>query len=311
MAHAPTASLDARPGPRQAGDLPVPDPDLGRRRPAIPVSVAVEATIEPAELVARFAAPAGLTVPTDRDVSLTGSHIRPQPGYGYDERRHVTVWGRATTHRRRRLTLTGRRAPGAGTRPRSRSSSTRSARSAQSRKYFDALSAERGTPVKPEAVVRVPDPADDAAAVPDRDDRAGRPRHPDRRVARLVRPRRGAADDHRRVASSSSGSTSPTTSSTRVRAPTTRTSRRPSSAAARGSSSTASCRFRQMATLATVFYVAGRRDRPDPARDARLDRRCSSSASSGFIVCSATPRRRSSSSIAGSARSPSRSGSGR
>ena len=39
--------------------------------------------------------------------------------------------------------------PGAGTRPRSRSSSTRSARSPQSRKYFDALSAERGTPVKP------------------------------------------------------------------------------------------------------------------------------------------------------------------
>ena len=36
------------------------------------------------------------TVPTDREVSLTGSHIRPQPGYGYDERRHVTVWGRAT-----------------------------------------------------------------------------------------------------------------------------------------------------------------------------------------------------------------------
>ena len=43
----------------------------------------------------RSRAPAGLAVPTDRDVSLTGSHIRPQPGYGYDERRHVTVWGRA------------------------------------------------------------------------------------------------------------------------------------------------------------------------------------------------------------------------
>jgi hypothetical protein len=35
--------------------------------------------------------------PDGRDVSLTGSHIRPQPGYGYDERRHVTVWGRAAT----------------------------------------------------------------------------------------------------------------------------------------------------------------------------------------------------------------------
>ena len=61
-----------------------------------PVSVAVEARINPADLSARFDAPAGLIVPTDREVSLTGSHIRPQPGYGYDERRHVTVWGPAT-----------------------------------------------------------------------------------------------------------------------------------------------------------------------------------------------------------------------
>ena len=59
-----------------------------------PLSVAVEATIDPAALTATFAPPAGLSVPTDRPVSLTGSHIRPQPGYGYDERRHVTVWGR-------------------------------------------------------------------------------------------------------------------------------------------------------------------------------------------------------------------------
>ena len=61
-----------------------------------PVSVAVEARIDPTDLTARFAAPAGLPLPLDREVSLTGSHIRPQPGYGYDERRHVTVWGPAT-----------------------------------------------------------------------------------------------------------------------------------------------------------------------------------------------------------------------
>ncbi len=59
-----------------------------------PVSVAVEASIDPDELTARFTRPAGLEVPSERDVSLTGSHIRPQPGYGYDERRHITVWGR-------------------------------------------------------------------------------------------------------------------------------------------------------------------------------------------------------------------------
>ena len=84
----------------------------------------------------------------DREVSLTGSHIRPQPGYGYDERRHVTVWGRAL--------------PGGGDRLEFAPSSAwgwdeaevpffeYSERSVgKSRRYFDALSRERGTPVKP------------------------------------------------------------------------------------------------------------------------------------------------------------------
>ena len=112
-----------------------------------PVSVAVDARINPGDLSARFAAPAGLVVPTDREVSLTGSHIHPQPGYGYDERRHVTVWGPAT--------ITGETVAVAG-----RTAwgwdeaevpffeySERSV--GKSRAYFDALSAERGTPVKP------------------------------------------------------------------------------------------------------------------------------------------------------------------
>jgi hypothetical protein len=82
-----------------------------------PVSVAVVASIDPASRAATFAPPAGLIVPTNRDVSLTGSHIRPQPGYGYDERRHVTVWGRVSPGIRpdtmaRVLTLTGRSAWG-------------------------------------------------------------------------------------------------------------------------------------------------------------------------------------------------------
>ena len=82
-----------------------------------PVSVAVKATMDPETLTATFEPPAGLSVPTDRDVSLTGSHIRPQPGYGYDERRHVTVWGRVTTGIRPDamepvLTLAGRSAWG-------------------------------------------------------------------------------------------------------------------------------------------------------------------------------------------------------
>jgi len=113
-----------------------------------PVSVAVEAEIDPATGHASFAAPAGLDVPTDRDVSLTGSHIHPQPGYGYDERRHVTVWGHAATEGLGRLRLTAEQAWGWDeSEVPFFEYSERS--SGQSRKYFDALSRERGTPVRP------------------------------------------------------------------------------------------------------------------------------------------------------------------
>ncbi len=118
-----------------------------------PVSVAVQATVDPVTLTATFEPPAGLSVPTDRDVSLTGSHIRPQPGYGYDERRHVTVWGRVTTGIRPDamapvLTLVGHSAWGwdEAETPFFEYSERSVPRS---RRYFDALSAERGTPVRP------------------------------------------------------------------------------------------------------------------------------------------------------------------
>ncbi len=112
-----------------------------------PISVAVEAQIDPAELSIRFAAPAGMTVPTDRDVSLTGSHIRPQPGYGYDERRHVTVWGPATIGGGT-VAVAARMAWGWDeAEVPFFEYSERSV--GKSRAYFDALSAERGTPVKP------------------------------------------------------------------------------------------------------------------------------------------------------------------
>jgi 1,4-dihydroxy-2-naphthoate octaprenyltransferase len=118
-----------------------------------PVSVAMVASIDAPSRAATFAPPAGLDVPTDRVVSLTGSHIRPQPGYGYDERRHVTVWGRVSPGIRpdtmaRVLTLTGRSAWGWDeTEVPFFEYSERSV--PRSRRYFDALSAERGTPVKP------------------------------------------------------------------------------------------------------------------------------------------------------------------
>jgi 1,4-dihydroxy-2-naphthoate octaprenyltransferase len=114
-----------------------------------PVSVAVEAAVDPAGGRATFAPPAGLTVPLEREVSLTGSHIRPQPGYGYDERRHVTVWGRvARAPEVGALTLTAAEAWGWDeAEVPFFEYSERS--TGQSRKYFDALSRERGTPVRP------------------------------------------------------------------------------------------------------------------------------------------------------------------
>ena len=112
-----------------------------------PVSVVVEARIDPATHIAAFEAPAGFVIPTDRDVSLTGSHIRPQPGYGYDERRHVTVWGQASIDGRT-ISVDGRKAWGWDeAEVPFFEYSERSV--GQSRKYFDALSVERGTPVKP------------------------------------------------------------------------------------------------------------------------------------------------------------------
>ncbi|HUQ77801.1 MAG TPA: prenyltransferase [Patescibacteria group bacterium] len=112
-----------------------------------PVSVALEAAVDVGSGTASFAAPAGLPVPSGVDVSLTGSHIRPQPGYGYDERRHVTVWGRAATDGDQ---VTFRAARAWGWDEAEVPFFEYSERSlGQSKKYFDALSAELGTPVKP------------------------------------------------------------------------------------------------------------------------------------------------------------------
>jgi len=61
-----------------------------------PLTVAVAARVDPDSGTATIVPPAGLEVPSGGELSLTGSHIRPTPGYGYDERRHVTVWGEAS-----------------------------------------------------------------------------------------------------------------------------------------------------------------------------------------------------------------------
>jgi 1,4-dihydroxy-2-naphthoate octaprenyltransferase len=117
-----------------------------------PVSVATNAAVDAPAGTARIPAPAGLAVPIDREVSLTGSHIRPQPGYGYDERRHVTVWGHVVASEGvgegAVLTLLGERAWGWDeAEVPFFEYSERSV--GQSRRYFDQLAQERGTPVRP------------------------------------------------------------------------------------------------------------------------------------------------------------------
>ncbi len=112
-----------------------------------PMSVAVEAEIDATAGTATIALPAGLTVRTNDELSLTGSHIRPQPGYGYDERRHVTVWGRAAVDGDRLVIVAARAWGWDEAEVPFFEYSERSI--GQSRRYFDALSAERGTPVKP------------------------------------------------------------------------------------------------------------------------------------------------------------------
>jgi 1,4-dihydroxy-2-naphthoate octaprenyltransferase len=39
--------------------------------------------------------PTSVAIPADRTVNVIASHIRPQPGVGYDQRRYISIWGKA------------------------------------------------------------------------------------------------------------------------------------------------------------------------------------------------------------------------
>jgi 1,4-dihydroxy-2-naphthoate octaprenyltransferase len=60
-----------------------------------PLSVATGFAVAPDRGVVVLDAIAGAEVepPLDREVNVVFSHIRPQPGQGYDERRYVSLWG--------------------------------------------------------------------------------------------------------------------------------------------------------------------------------------------------------------------------
>ncbi len=113
-----------------------------------PVNVDVEIEVKPKEGVVRFGEPPGFRVPGGTTVAITGSHVRALPDGGFDERRHVTVWGAASARPRARFAVNPTRVwawddselplPVAYER-----------NLPKARGYFDALSAERGFLVRP------------------------------------------------------------------------------------------------------------------------------------------------------------------
>jgi len=58
-----------------------------------PVSVATSFEADASAGTILLAPPAGMPIPTDREVGVLGSHIHPTKG-GYDERRYLQAWGR-------------------------------------------------------------------------------------------------------------------------------------------------------------------------------------------------------------------------
>jgi 1,4-dihydroxy-2-naphthoate octaprenyltransferase len=73
-----------------------------------PLSVATAFEVDQVAGTVSVTAPAGeaVAVPTDREINLLGSHIRPTPGQGYDERRYMQLWGHAAAPVSGRITFT-------------------------------------------------------------------------------------------------------------------------------------------------------------------------------------------------------------
>lgn len=89
----------------------------------------------------------GLPAPSDRDVNFTVSHIRPQPGTGYDQRRYIELWGRLQP-RDGDYALAPRRAWGWDEKETPFFEYSERSND-QARRYLRALSAEQGRQVKP------------------------------------------------------------------------------------------------------------------------------------------------------------------
>jgi 1,4-dihydroxy-2-naphthoate octaprenyltransferase len=113
-----------------------------------PVNVDVEVDVKPDQGTVRFSEPPGFKLASGAHVAITGSHIRPLPSGGFDERSHVTIWGVLGARPRGRFVVAADRIwawderdlplPAAYERG-----------LPKARRYFEALSATRGVPVRP------------------------------------------------------------------------------------------------------------------------------------------------------------------
>ena len=109
-----------------------------------PTSVATTFEADASAGTIELSPPAAVPLPTDRELSVMGSHIRPQPGVGYDERRYLQLWGRfdgGTT-----FTPTGAWGWDESVTPFFQYSEQSVP---QSRRYLAALSLEKGRTIRP------------------------------------------------------------------------------------------------------------------------------------------------------------------
>lgn len=115
-----------------------------------PLSVATDFQTDADAGTVTLRQPAGeaVAIPTDRVLNAVGSHIRPKPGEGYDERRYLQVWGRATVGEDGTVLLTAQRAWGWD--EAEVPFFEYSERSVpQSRRYLARLSEEQGRTIRP------------------------------------------------------------------------------------------------------------------------------------------------------------------
>jgi 1,4-dihydroxy-2-naphthoate octaprenyltransferase len=115
-----------------------------------PLNVATDFSTDPEGGSIRLRQPAGpgLAIPTDRTVNVIASHIRPQPGIGYDERRYLQLWGTAAAEAGDAVRFTPTNAWGWD--ESEMPFFEYSERSVpQSRRYLASLSEEQGREVKP------------------------------------------------------------------------------------------------------------------------------------------------------------------